>query len=89
MSIKVNVPPSFQGDLTKKWTIVEVKGTTVGQCLKYLVKKLPYIGKELFAENCKLCDDIFLRVNRSWPNRELNKPVKNGDEIIIIHLPPG
>ncbi|MFC1994151.1 MoaD/ThiS family protein [Chloroflexota bacterium] len=89
MSIKVNIPPIIQGDLTKDWAIAEVSGTTVGRCLKYLVKKLPYIEKELFAKSGKLHGFIFLRVNELSLTRELNKPVKNGDEIRIIRFVSG
>ncbi len=84
MSIKVNIHP-YLYHLTNNQDIVEVEGTTVGECLKFLVKQYPDIEHIFFNENGKFTDDvnIFINLENIFPE-ELSKPVKDGDELHII-----
>jgi len=64
--------------------VIEVDGSTVGQCLTRLVKRHPAIKQALFDENGKLYSYINIYVNRKRPYPELlDKPVKDGDNILL------
>ena len=65
--------------------IVEVEGSTVGQCLRYLVRQFPEL--KLFDEGGKLFAHLRLHVNgRSADSELLEQPVKDGDELSIIFV---
>lgn len=64
--------------------VIEVNGSTVGQCLAQLVEKHPDIKEALFDKNGKLLDYINIYVNRKRPYPELlDKQVKDGDDILL------
>ena len=83
MSITVNLHKMLQvhADDHEK---VEVEGSTVGECLKYLVVKYPEMEKELFDARGRLFGfyDIYVSGKSSYP-QGLEKTVNNGDEITI------
>ena len=86
MSVKIHIRPGME-QLAHGQGVVEVKGKTVGECLKQLVKMFPEMKSGLFAENGKLLDyiDIFVNGKSSYPE-ELNKVVKDGDELYILRV---
>lgn len=64
--------------------VIEVDGSTVGQCLTQLVKKYPAMKQALFDKKGKLFDYINVYVNKKRPYPELlDKPVKDGDNILL------
>jgi len=83
MSIKINIHPALQ-QFSNGQDATEVNGNTVGQCLNDMVKQFPGIEKGLFSKNGKLLDfvDIYINEESSFPE-ELDKPVKDGDELYI------
>ena len=83
MGIKVHIHPVLH-QYTNNQKIAEVNGSTVGECLDDLVKQFPSTEKGLFNENGKLYSYVDIYVNRksAYPE-ELNKPVKDGDELHI------
>jgi len=90
MSIKINVDRFFLRDHTSD-NVVEVGGTTVGQCLHHLLKKLPSIKEELLLDGeGKLLDYVCIFVNGedAFPE-QLTKPVRDGDKINIIPVIAG
>jgi molybdopterin converting factor small subunit len=89
MSIKVHIPWYLQ-ELTDGVKVIEVKGNTVGECFKHLVKKFPNIKEALFDKNGNLVDyaDIYINEESSYPE-ELAKPVNNGDELSIVFIVSG
>ena len=89
MSIKVNIPYFFH-HLTNGVKATEVNGSTVGECLKHLVKQFPSIEKAIFDENSKLHSylEIYINEESAYP-RELTKPVKPGDELYILLMVDG
>ena len=90
MSIKINIHPYFLRDRTNNWSTGEVCGNTVGQCLNYLVKKLPAIEKEIFDEDGKLRYTTLILVNGEGAlTGQLVKPVKDGDELHIVYARSG
>jgi len=89
VSIKVNIPHFLQY-LTDGRKVVEVNGSTVGECLKHLVEQFPLIEKALFDEHGKLISylDIYVNEESAYPE-DLVKPVRPGDELDIIFMIDG
>jgi len=69
--------------------VIEVDGTTVGQCLARLTQKYPALREALFDKNGELLDYIKVYVNGKRPYPELlDKPVKERDNILLT-MPMG
>lgn len=86
MSIKVNISSYFQ-HYTNGVDVAEVSGTTVGECLRDLVKQFPSLDGEIFAEPGGLYDCIAVGVNRELFTAEeetLSRPVVDGDELSLL-----
>jgi molybdopterin converting factor small subunit len=84
MSVKINVR-HFLPHLTNDQDVVEVEGSTIGQCFENLVARFPKVKRWLFGKDGKLSNFIDIFVNlESVPPDELTKPVKDGDEIHIV-----
>ena len=88
-SIKINIP-SYMKSFTNNMEVVEVNGSTVGECLNHLIKQLPGMKKQLFSKNDNLFENIIISVNGESAYPEpLAKPVKDGDELDIIFIVGG
>ncbi len=89
MSGKINIHP-FLSQHTNGQDVVEVNGSTVGQCLEQLVAVYPELRKWLFEKDGKLnrLVEIYVNAESSYPE-ELAKPVKDGDELYIIIIISG
>ena len=89
MAIKVNIHATHR-QFANGLEVVEVDGSTVGECLNHLIKQFPGMEKALFAKKDKLLNTIEIYVNHAsaYPN-ELLKPVKDGDEIHLITMLAG
>lgn len=82
MSIKVKISTDLRR-LTNHTEVVEVNGSTVGECLKHLVEQFPLIGGRLFSkQGLLLYVSIYVNGVSAYPEN-LNKPVRDGDEIRI------
>ena len=86
MSIEINIP-SYLQPFTDSMEVVEVNGSTVGECLNHLVKQFPGIEKLLFTKNGKLLSYVSIYVNEedAYPE-ELAKPIKDGDKLYILYI---
>ena len=86
MSIKIGIP-SYLQSFTQNLETVEVNGSTVGECLGFLITKFPDMGKKLFDKNGKLLDYVGIYINGedAYPE-ELSKPVQDGDELFILYI---
>ena len=86
MSIKIDIP-SYLQPFTNNMEVVEVNGSTVGECLNYLVKQFPSIEKMLFTKTGKLLGYVGIYVNGedAYPE-ELAKPIKDGDGLHILYI---
>ncbi len=86
MGIKIVIPLYLQS-FTNNIETVEVKGSTVGECLNNLAKHFPNIKKMLFGKNGRLLSYVGIYVNGedAYPG-ELLKPVKEGDELHILYI---
>ena len=92
MSIRIKIPLSYVQLFTDDTdfvqlplSVVEVSGSTVGECLNHLVKQLPGMKKQLFTTTGNLFENIMISVNgeSAYPE-QLAKPVKDGDELNIV-----
>ena len=86
MSVKIKIP-SYMKSFTNDMEVVELAGSTVGECLNYLIEQLPDMKKQLFSEDNNLFENIIISVNgeSAYPE-QLAKPVKDGDELKIIFI---
>ena len=86
MSIKMGVPPYLQA-FTNNVEVVEVNGSTVGECLDHMVEQFPGIEKMLFEQKGKLRAYVGVYINGkdAYPG-ELANPVKDGDEIYVLYI---
>lgn len=89
MSVRINLHPNLL-QFTNDQAIVEVNGSTVGECLDELVKQFPQIKRGLFDKDGKLLNyvDVYVNYESSYPE-ELAKPVKDGDELHITLIIAG
>ena len=84
--IKINIP-SYMQSFTNNMEVVEVNGSTVGECLNHLVKQFSGIKGQLFSKNGDLFENVIISVNgeSAYPEH-LAKPVKEGDELNILFI---
>ncbi|MFC1954303.1 MoaD/ThiS family protein [Chloroflexota bacterium] len=89
MSVKINVH-YFLPSLTDDQDVVQVTGTSVGQCLEQLVSRFPKLRGRVFEEDGKLSNyfDVYVNLENASPEG-LAKPVNDGDEIHLIMLVSG
>lgn len=89
MSIKVNLYSKLR-NYTNGQEQVEVRGSTVGQCLDDLVRQYPAIQPVLFDNNGRLHSIVFVSVNMSSINPEkLDRTLTGQDELFIILIIAG
>ena len=83
MATKVHLYTSLKS-YTNGRSVVEVNGTTLGSCLNDLVRQFPKIKQVLFDKYGRLLPKVFVSVNmQSAYPEELEKPIKDGDELYI------
>jgi hypothetical protein len=84
MIIKLKVAKHFWGLKENDYTLIDISGDTVGDCLKHLVDQ-EALKKEIFDQNGKLSIRTHVFVNgEPLPGRNLSLPVREGDEIKIM-----
>ncbi len=97
MSIKLKIPLSYVQSFTDDTDfaqltleVVEVNGSTVGECINHLLKQFPGTKKQLFTKTGSLFENIIISVNgeSAYPE-QLAKPVKDGDELNIVFMVSG
>ena len=86
LSIIVQVP-QFLMHLTAQHREIEVKGATVRECLKDLVRRYPEVKPLVFARNGRLLRtmDIYINGQSAFPG-ELAKPVTDGDFLQVVNI---
>ena len=89
MSIKVHLHLTLRR-FTNGQEAVDVEGKTVGECLKELVKKFPEVDSSLFDKKGRLLNivEVYLNLESAYPD-ELNRPVKDGDDIHLTLMLAG
>ena len=86
MAVRVNLHLALQkyADGNK---VVEVIGSTVGQCIGALLEVYPQLESLIFDSNGKLKGYIGVYVNlQSTYTIEMDTPVKDGDEIHLVMI---
>ena len=86
MSVRVKLPPILQ-ELGSGVETYEVSGHTVGECLESLDRQFPKIKDYLFDRQGRLLRifGIYLDSEGIYPV-ELDTPVRDGDEIVILNF---
>ena len=89
MSVKVHLHLTLRQHSNGQ-EIVEAEGTTVGECLKDIVRKFPGLESALFDKRGKLNNivEIYLNLQSAYPD-ELAKRVKDGDQIHVTLMLAG
>ena len=89
VGVSINIHPSLR-HLTNEQNVVQVGGSTVGQCLEQLVARFPDIENSLFAKDGALLDYVTVYVNgeSAYPE-ELARSVNDGDELYIVMMIAG
>ena len=89
VSIKINIHPILS-HFTDNRDVVEVNGSTVGQCLEHLAAQFPQIKQGLFDKKGKLLNyvDIYVNGESAYPE-ELAKPIMDRDELHIVLIIAG
>jgi len=86
MSVKINIP-SYLQPFTEDREIVEVNGSTVDECLRHLIKLFPDMERMVFAKDGTLLAYVSIYVGDEFTyTGELAKPVKDGEELHILHI---
>ena len=89
MSVRINIHPILH-HFTNGQDVVQVNGSTVGQCLEQLVAQFPELKERLFDRDGKLLNhvDVYVNGESAYPE-ELAKPIKGGDELHIVLIITG
>ncbi len=90
MTVKIHIHVTHRQHTNGKET-VEAEGSTVGEALNDFISRYPGIKKEIFNDKGELLHyiEIYLNKKSAYPG-ELEKQIKDGDEIqIIIFLAGG
>jgi molybdopterin converting factor small subunit len=89
VGVRVNIHQTHR-HLTDGLEVVEVDGSSVGECLDNLVERYPAMEEALFAEKGKLINviEIYHNLESTYPE-ELVRPVESGDEIHITMILAG
>ena len=85
MSVEIYIPQFLQ-HLANGVEVVDVNGSTVGECLNDLVKQFPQLEASLFDKKGQLHTLLNVYINResAYPE-ELTKPVNDGDKLQIMY----
>jgi molybdopterin synthase sulfur carrier subunit len=86
MSVRVKLPPILQ-ELSRGVETCEVSGNTIGECLESLEEQFPGIKDALFDRRGRLLRvfGIYLNSDGLEPV-ELDTPVKDRDEVVILNF---
>lgn len=89
MSIRVHLYSSLRKYADNR-DMVDVAGTTVGECLNDLTRQFPSISPILFDETGKPLEKVFVSINLESAYREkMTTPVKENDDLYLILIVAG
>lgn len=84
MGVKIVFLPYLQ-QFTGGRRCVETTGQTIGECLNNLEIQFPGIRQQLCDEQDQLFSTLVIYINSDGSyTQDLAKPVKDGDELIIV-----
>jgi hypothetical protein len=71
----------------KEEVVVDVKGSTVGECFDYVIQRQASLKKALLDENNSLNYGNFIKINGEYVISDtLKMTVKDGDKIEILKI---
>ena len=86
MTVEINLPPVLQA-IVNGINRVNVSGSTVGECIKEMIKRYPQLKPKLFTRRGKLRNGIQIFINREDAYPEpLSRPARDGDKIYLSHI---
>lgn len=86
LSININLP-SYLCPYADDKESVKVKGKTIQECLENLIKKHPRLKKMIFDEDGQLLTYVSIfAANEIVYSYQLDKSVKDGDEIHVLYI---
>jgi hypothetical protein len=86
MSITLSIDGSVL-DYKQEKVIAGVDGSTVGECIQYLVQQQNLLKKAILAENGDLSPGNYIRINGKYAYSDvLANPVRDGDQIEIVKV---
>jgi len=90
MTVKVKIFYPHLQQFTHNQEVVNVDGSTVGECLGQLVKQFPGIEKGIFDEHGQLLNYVYFFINGkgTYPT-DLTHPLRDGDELTFALLLAG
>lgn len=89
MTVKIDAH-YFIPSLTNDRDIIEVKGSTVGQCFEQLINIYPKVKDWLIGKDGEISNVVEVYLNQDSVQPEgLTKPVKDGDVIHIVMMISG
>jgi molybdopterin converting factor small subunit len=85
MTVEINIPPALQA-LADGVSKIDVRGSTVGECLEELAERYPALKKKLFTGKGKLPKGMNIFINRvgAYPD-PLARQVRDGDKVHIAY----
>jgi molybdopterin converting factor small subunit len=86
MSTEISLPPAFQA-LADGAGKISVAGSTVGECLRELVRRYPQLQGKIFTGKGRTSKGLNIFINRenAFPD-PLSRPVSEGDKIHLSYL---
>ena len=88
MSVKVKISEPLRQIINCQEETVEVAGYNVLECLENLAVQFPDINRWLYNEQGGLLPYVHIYINGD-PADELTKPLKNGEELLILLMVGG
>jgi len=86
MSVRLKLPPVLQ-EFSGGVETLEASGRTVGECLNQLEARFPGIREFLLDRQGKLLRAFGIYLNSDGLHPvELDTPVRDGDEIVILNF---
>jgi molybdopterin converting factor small subunit len=87
MSVKLKLCDAYKQAMPDRPEFVEVNGATVRNCIEDLVTRFPDMKKYIYDGPDEICAFIqFFHNGLFIPYDELDKPVKDGDEIFPLMI---
>jgi molybdopterin converting factor small subunit len=85
MSVTINLVAYFQPYAGNREN-VEVKGKTIGECIKDLIRQYPAMKKMLLDNDGKLLPFLTVFIDNEIAYDAMDKPVKEGSKFHILYI---
>ena len=87
MSVRVKLCDAYKPVMPGRPDFVEVNGATINECFRDLIRKYPQLEKYIYDYPGEMCEALMIFHNGlSLSHEELNRPVKEEDEIFPLMM---